>query len=105
MSISELTPAPLSILVEQKEEDDKTESRVMHDRSHLLDAAIVRIMKARKHMGWNELTNAVVDAVYVSCALDHEPLLTIPLERLLCRPPDATNSRLNPRPSRSRSRV
>lgn len=75
----------MPILVEQKEEDDKTESRVMHDRSHLLDAAIVRIMKARKHMGWNELTNAVVDAVYVSsCALDHEPLLTlIPLKRLL----------------------
>lgn len=49
-----------------KEEDDKTESRVMHDRSHLLDAAIVRIMKSKKRMAWNDLTNAVVDAVSVA---------------------------------------
>lgn len=48
------------------EEDEKTEDRVMHDRAHLLDAAIVRVMKARKTSTWSELTNLVVDAVCVS---------------------------------------
>ncbi|CED85263.1 ubiquitin-protein ligase [Phaffia rhodozyma] len=45
------------------EEDVQTENRVMHDRSHLLDAAIVRIMKSKKVCTWVELTNLCVDAV------------------------------------------
>jgi cullin 4 len=48
------------------EEDERTETRVLHDRSHLLDAAIVRIMKGKKKSTWNELTNLVVDAVWVA---------------------------------------
>ncbi|KAL7412007.1 Cullin family-domain-containing protein [Mrakia frigida] len=45
------------------EEDQRTETRVLHDRSHLLDAAIVRIMKSTKTSTWNDLTNLCVEAV------------------------------------------
>lgn len=48
---------------ETPEETKATEGQVESERSYSLDAAIVRIMKARKTMGQEQLKEATIDAV------------------------------------------
>ncbi|KAJ3485804.1 hypothetical protein NLI96_g4680 [Meripilus lineatus] len=48
---------------ETPEESKKTQSLIESDRKHVLDAAIVRIMKARKEMKNEDLKTATIDAV------------------------------------------
>lgn len=47
----------------QPEESDRTQRAVEDDRQYYLEAAIVRIMKAKKEMTLNALTTATVEAV------------------------------------------
>lgn len=47
----------------QPEESQKTQTGIDSDRKHYLDAAIVRIMKAKKSMKHQPLISATVDAV------------------------------------------
>ncbi|KZO99773.1 Cullin-domain-containing protein [Calocera viscosa TUFC12733] len=48
---------------ETAEESKQIEEHIEEDRTHALDAAIVRIMKARKRLGNNKLTEEVIIAV------------------------------------------
>lgn len=48
---------------ETKEEQESTESRVLLDRELVLQAAAVRILKARKQLKHNELLQEVVDSI------------------------------------------
>ncbi|PPQ84539.1 hypothetical protein CVT25_007609 [Psilocybe cyanescens] len=45
------------------EESKKTNASIEDDRKHYLDAAIVRVMKARKEMTYEQLKAATIDAV------------------------------------------
>ena len=47
----------------QIEESKKTQSIIEGDRKHYLDAAIVRVMKAKKNMRHEALVAATIDAV------------------------------------------
>jgi cullin-4 len=47
----------------QPEESKRTNASIEDDRKHYLDAAIVRIMKARKEMTYEQLKAATIDAV------------------------------------------
>ncbi|TRM66353.1 Cullin [Schizophyllum amplum] len=46
-----------------EEEHQKTQFSIEGERKHILDAAIVRIMKGRKEMRMQDLQNSVIDAV------------------------------------------
>ncbi|KAF9053924.1 Cullin-4B [Hymenopellis radicata] len=46
-----------------EEESEKTTGDVESDRKHIVQAAIVRIMKAKKEMSYQQLNMAIVDAV------------------------------------------
>jgi len=48
---------------ETPEESKRTQTHIEGDRKHYLDAAIVRIMKAKKELSYEQLKNEVVDAV------------------------------------------
>ncbi|EMD41477.1 hypothetical protein CERSUDRAFT_110046 [Gelatoporia subvermispora B] len=48
---------------ETPEESRRTQTLIEGDRKHALDAAIVRIMKARKELSYQQLTSATVEAV------------------------------------------
>jgi cullin-4 len=48
---------------ETAEENQRTQSHIEGDRKHYLDAAIVRIMKARKELSHEQLKNETIDAV------------------------------------------
>ncbi|OCH94183.1 Cullin-domain-containing protein [Obba rivulosa] len=48
---------------ETPEESKRTQTLIEGDRKHALDAAIVRIMKARKELSYQQLTAATVEAV------------------------------------------
>jgi len=48
---------------ETPEESKRTQSSIEGDRKHYLDAAIVRIMKARKELPYEQLKAATIDAV------------------------------------------
>jgi cullin-4 len=47
----------------QPEESQKTNKAIEGDRKHYLDAAIVRIMKGKKEMSYEQLKTATIDAV------------------------------------------
>lgn len=47
----------------QKEEVEETEQRIEEDRTHHIDALIVRIMKAKKQMKHNELMADVMNGL------------------------------------------
>ena len=47
----------------QPEESKRTNKSIEDDRKFALDAAIVRIMKARKEMAYEQLKAATIDAV------------------------------------------
>lgn len=47
----------------QLEESTRTETSIEGDRKHYLDAAIVRIMKARKELSYEQLKAATISAV------------------------------------------
>lgn len=47
----------------QPEENKRTQTSIEGDRKHYLDAAIVRIMKARKELSYEQLKAATIDAV------------------------------------------
>jgi cullin-4 len=47
----------------QPEESKRTQMSVEGDRKHYLDAAIVRIMKARKELSYEQLKMATIEAV------------------------------------------
>lgn len=47
----------------QPEESKRTNASIEDDRKHYLDAAIVRLMKARKEMSYEQLKVATIDAV------------------------------------------
>ncbi|KAG1746967.1 Cullin family-domain-containing protein [Suillus lakei] len=48
---------------ETVEENQRTQSHIEGDRKHYLDAAIVRIMKAKKELSHEQLKNETIDAV------------------------------------------
>ncbi|KAG0701950.1 Cullin family-domain-containing protein [Suillus ampliporus] len=48
---------------ETAEENQRTQSHIDGDRKHYLDAAIVRIMKAKKELLYEQLKNETIDAV------------------------------------------
>ncbi|KZT24381.1 Cullin-4B [Neolentinus lepideus HHB14362 ss-1] len=48
---------------ETPEEAKRTQSAIEGDRKHILDAAIVRIMKAKKQLRYEQLKNDTIDAV------------------------------------------
>lgn len=48
---------------EQPEESKRTQTSIEGDRKHALDAAIVRVMKARKELHYEQLKAATIDAV------------------------------------------
>ncbi|KAG2129711.1 Cullin family-domain-containing protein [Suillus bovinus] len=48
---------------ETAEESQRTQSHIEGDRKHYLDAAIVRIMKAKKELSHEQLKNETIDAV------------------------------------------
>ncbi|KAG1741864.1 Cullin family-domain-containing protein [Suillus paluster] len=48
---------------ETAEENQRTQSHIEGDRKHYLDAAIVRIMKAKKELSYEQLKNETIDAV------------------------------------------
>ncbi|KAG2342628.1 Cullin-domain-containing protein [Suillus weaverae] len=48
---------------ETAEENQRTQSHIEGDRKHYLDAAIVRIMKAKKELSHEQLKNETIDAV------------------------------------------
>ncbi|KDQ49578.1 hypothetical protein JAAARDRAFT_42751 [Jaapia argillacea MUCL 33604] len=48
---------------ETAEESKRAQTAIEGDRKHLLDAAIVRIMKAKKQLPFQQLTAATIDAV------------------------------------------
>lgn len=48
---------------ETKEEQKETNERVFRERSHLIDAAIVRIMKSRQQLTHRELVSETMDAL------------------------------------------
>lgn len=47
----------------QVEESQATDKRIQEDRSYLLDAAIVRIMKGRKRLPHQKLVQETVDII------------------------------------------
>lgn len=47
----------------QSEETQKTNDLIEEDRKHYLDAAIVRIMKGKKELSYEQLKVATIDAV------------------------------------------
>jgi len=49
--------------LKQAEESKKTNDSIEEDRKYTLDAAIVRIMKARKEMTYEQLKTATIEAV------------------------------------------
>lgn len=51
------------LLERQVEESKQTQSHVDSDRKHYLDAAIVRIMKAKKELGYEQLKTQTIEAV------------------------------------------
>lgn len=53
----------LHLIIDQPEESKRTQTSIEGDRKHYLDAAIVRIMKARKEMTYEQLKTATIDAV------------------------------------------
>ena len=50
-------------LMHQVEENQRTQNAIEDDRKHALDAAIVRVMKARKELLHEHLIAATIDAV------------------------------------------
>lgn len=59
-----------SLVSSQPEESEKTQTAIDSDRKHYLDAAIVRIMKAKKTMGHQPLITATIDSVKAHFAPD-----------------------------------
>ena len=57
-----LIPLPF-LYISQSEESMRTNKSIEDDRKFSLDAAIVRIMKARKEMAYEHLKAATIDAV------------------------------------------
>jgi len=53
----------LILFLLQPEESKRTNKSIEDDRKFVLDAAIVRIMKARKEMAYEHLKAATIDAV------------------------------------------
>ena len=47
----------------QAEETKRTTNSIEQDRKHALDAAIVRVMKAKKELMYEQLKTATIDAV------------------------------------------
>ncbi len=47
----------------QPEETKRTQSSIEHDRKHALDAAIVRVMKGKKELTYEQLKTATIEAV------------------------------------------
>ena len=47
----------------QPEETKRTQSSIEQDRKHALDAAIVRVMKAKKELNYEQLKTATIEAV------------------------------------------
>lgn len=47
----------------QVEESKRTQSAIEGDRKHALDAAIVRVMKAKKELHYEKLKELTIDAV------------------------------------------
>jgi len=59
-----LLPAKRTSLIRfQPEENKRTQTHIEGDRKYYLDAAIVRIMKAKKELLYEQLKNETVDAV------------------------------------------
>ncbi|TFK82445.1 hypothetical protein K466DRAFT_500313, partial [Polyporus arcularius HHB13444] len=48
---------------ETPEETKRTQSSIEHDRKHALDAAIVRVMKGKKELTYEQLKTATIEAV------------------------------------------
>ena len=61
--LSESQSSFLTLPILQAEENHKTQTSIEGDRKHYLDAAIVRIMKARKELSYEQLKVATIDAV------------------------------------------
>ena len=51
----------------QPEEATRTHTSIEGDRRHYLDAAIVRIMKARKELSYEQLKTATVEPLRTGC--------------------------------------
>lgn len=51
------------VILEQPEESKKTQTLIESDRKHVLDAAIVRVMKAKKELHNEQLKTLTIDAV------------------------------------------
>ena len=47
----------------QPEETKRTQSSIEQDRKHALDAAIVRVMKGKKELTYEQLKTATIEAV------------------------------------------
>ena len=47
----------------QPEETKRTQNSIEADRKHALDAAIVRVMKAKKELNYEQLKTATIEAV------------------------------------------
>jgi cullin-4 len=56
-------PSPIHFSPPQPEESKRTQSHIDSDRKHYLDAAIVRIMKAKKELTYEALKTQTIDAV------------------------------------------
>ena len=52
-----------AVIFSQMEESKATDDKIQEDRTYLLDAAIVRLMKAKKRMGNQTLINETIIAV------------------------------------------
>ena len=63
LSLSLLPGADIFLFFSKAEESKKTQSAIDDDRKHSLDAAIVRIMKGKRKLGFEDLKVAVIDAV------------------------------------------
>lgn len=53
----------IAFYMEQPEDTKRTEVAIEGDRKHYLDAAIVRIMKGKKELSYEQLKTAIIDAV------------------------------------------
>jgi cullin 4 len=49
--------------LKQPEETKRTEVSIEGDRKHYLDAAIVRVMKSKKELSYEQLKTAIIEAV------------------------------------------
>ena len=58
-----IASALLIVLSVQPEESKRTQSLIEGDRKAALDAAIVRIMKAKKELPYEQLKTATIEAV------------------------------------------